>query len=312
MGNTFFFDWEVRLMEWIQAHAGRVGQALAVFFTMFGEELVMVAVAGLLYWCINKTWGKRVITTLLLGTTVNTWVKNIFMRRRPYMDHPSIQCLRPVHDGDVTDSLVQGFSFPSGHSTDSVGCYLSTALCFRKKRFFVCGCILALLIGVSRVVLGVHYPTDVLGGWALGLLILALVTLLERYVSREWVRSLILLAVGLPGIFFSHSEDYFTSYGMLIGFCAGIWFEGRFVKFQNTRNVFDMILRMAVGVGIFLGLNELLKLPFPSAFLASDTMAAHLVRLCRYAVDIFVIIGPYTLLFRFSARLFGRKKKNAA
>lgn len=70
-----------------------------------------------------------------------------------------------------------GLSFPSGHSTISVALYLTLAVMIartqqehRLRRFIIgTGCVLALLIGLSRMYLGVHYPSDVAAGWTLGL-----------------------------------------------------------------------------------------------------------------------------------------------
>ncbi len=73
-----------------------------------------------------------------------------------------------------------GFSFPSGHSTDSAALYLTiglvVAVVFLRRplaRVVVVGAagVLVFAIGLSRMILGVHYPTDVLAGWALGLVV---------------------------------------------------------------------------------------------------------------------------------------------
>ena len=53
-GNTFYFEWEVSLMQWLQSWLGTVGIAIASFFTMFGEDLICVAIIGFLYWCWDK------------------------------------------------------------------------------------------------------------------------------------------------------------------------------------------------------------------------------------------------------------------
>ena len=52
-GNTFFFDWEVALMVWLQAHLGSFGAKLASLFSAFGEELACFVVLGFVYWCWN-------------------------------------------------------------------------------------------------------------------------------------------------------------------------------------------------------------------------------------------------------------------
>ncbi len=70
---------------------------------------------------------------------------------------------------------VHSFAFPSGHATSSIIVYLTLALLFarpgRERQWAVASAaLLSFLIGVSRVVLGVHWPSDVVAGWAFGLL----------------------------------------------------------------------------------------------------------------------------------------------
>ena len=48
-GNTFFFEWEVSFMVWLQAHQGTFSTKLASFFTQFGEPITLVLIFGLFY-----------------------------------------------------------------------------------------------------------------------------------------------------------------------------------------------------------------------------------------------------------------------
>ena len=81
VGNTFFFDWEISLIVWLQAHMGAFGTALASFISAFGEELACVAVIGFLYWCYDKRFGRFVGLNVLVGIVLNPMIKNIFVRR---------------------------------------------------------------------------------------------------------------------------------------------------------------------------------------------------------------------------------------
>jgi len=96
------------------------------------------------------------------GGALDLILKEIFARPRP----------------EVVPHLVNAstWSFPSGHSVMSAVVYISLAVIFipanlnnrLKKYILTSAIILSLLIGISRIYLGVHYPTDVLGGWILG------------------------------------------------------------------------------------------------------------------------------------------------
>ena len=286
-------------MEWIQAHLGSWGGGLASVLSMLGEELVLVALLGFIYWCYDKKWGAYVGTNLMAALAWNPMLKNLVLRPRPYMEHSAIRCLKPVEpEADIMDLTAQGYSFPSGHSSNAVTVYGSLRAYKKNRVLTVLMIVLPLLVGVSRVMVGVHYPTDVLCGWALGVIVVLFGTWLQRRYAKRWIAQLILLVLALPGIFYCRSSDYFTALGMMIGFFAACAFEERYVHFQNTRSILWSILRVAVGLGLFLGLNSVLKLPFSKEFLDSATMGAFLVRMLRYAVVVFLLMAIYPMAFR--------------
>ena len=309
LGNTFYFDWEISLMVWLQSHLGAAGALLANFFSMFGEELLMVAVLGFLYWCYDKKFGTYAGFNLLTANLWNPMIKNVCLRRRPYMDNPEILCLRQVDaEGDIYDVITQGYSFPSGHSTGAAALYGSIAAYKKKKRLSIIAYALILLVGVSRFCLGVHYPTDVLAGWALGFLAINVVSLMMKKIKKRWIVHAILLVTGAAGFFYCESTDYFTSYGMLLGFAVAVPFEEKYVNFEGTRSVVRSVLRIAGGCAIFFGLNTLLKLPFSSKFLSDGSTLSHIVRTLRYAIVLFVDMGVYPMIFKLTANIGTGKK----
>ena len=308
-GITFYYDWEASFMEWLQSLAGPVVTAIASFMTMFGEELVLVGILGFVYWCYDKKLGRFVGTNLIAALMAGPLIKNIVTRRRPYFDNASIKCLKAVDaDADLYDIAAQGYSFPSMHASNTAATYGSIALRSKNKWVKPLIGVLIFLIGLSRVVVGVHYPTDVLAGWVLGFGMLALVSLLQKKISNPLVLMAIFGVLSLPGWFYCKSNDFFTAYGLLIGMYLGFWLDERFVKFENTRSIVRCILRVIGGVAIFLGLNELLKLPFDKSFLECGSFAAHLVRALRYFVVSAVVIGAYPLVFKYTAGI-GKKNK---
>lgn len=82
MGNVFYFEWEITLMEWLQGHSNKLMEILAWFFTQFGEEMVLVGLLGFLYWGVNKEFGKRLGRDMLVLFLSAPMLKNIAMRRR--------------------------------------------------------------------------------------------------------------------------------------------------------------------------------------------------------------------------------------
>lgn len=127
-------------------------------------SLLTVGVAG--FFVLRRQWAPLalMLITVVGGVVIVDGLKHAYGRERPA----------------VATHLMQetSYSFPSGHSTMATVVYLSLAVMLaefqekRRLRIYIIGyaAVLAFLIGVSRVVLGVHYPSDVAAGWTLGLL----------------------------------------------------------------------------------------------------------------------------------------------
>ena len=126
--------------------------------------LTLVTVAAVAYLVMDGRRGAAMLVAVAVGggTILSTLLKLGFERPRPDL---------VSHLVDVTD-----LSFPSGHAMLSavtyltLGALLARTAARRRQKVFVVGAaiLLTVLVGSSRVFLGVHWPTDVLAGWALG------------------------------------------------------------------------------------------------------------------------------------------------
>lgn len=302
-GNTFFFQWEVSLMEWLQANIGSTGISILSLFSMFGEELLLILLLGFIYWDYDKKLGRTIALSAIMGMTWNTMIKNIVVRRRPYFDHKGIKILRVVDpEADIYDIAAQGYSFPSGHSTNAASVFGSLAFNIRKHWMTVVAIVIPALTGISRFVVGAHYPTDVIGGLLLGVTAVLIIQTMQERVKNTFVLYGILLVTALPGLFYCKSSDYFTSIGLLIGFMGATLLDDYYVHFENTRKPVFMVTRILGGLVFYVVLNSALKRPFSSEFLSSGSAASMLVRCARYAIVTFVGFGVYPILFRFEKK----------
>lgn len=162
-----------------------------------GEYGLLLALVLLVIWC---WWGQRKRGTLDdaassvasvvwaplaagLAVLVNVPIRGFVERRRPFKDHDGLEIL--VHG--KTD-----FSFVSDHATLAMA--LGVGLFVANRKFGLVGIALALLEGFCRVFMGVHYPTDVVGGFALGTAVALLLSPLAMAVLTPVVR-----AVGRTG-----------------------------------------------------------------------------------------------------------------
>ena len=309
MGQIFYLDWEVSLIEWLQRTMGAAGEGAAKVLSFLGGETCMLLVLLCVLFCYKKEVGLRCGISILAAGMWFPMLKNIVLRYRPYMAHPervsALMLAEP--DAGAMDVIQQGFSFPSGHAATTVAIYGGLAREIRKKWMWVLAAVLSLLIGISRFAVGVHYPTDVLAGWAVGILAVCFAAFLEKKVPNLQARYVILLVISLPGILWCGSRDYYASLGLLAGMVAGLPAERRFARFRDTRNVFAMVLRVVGAFGLYYVLNVLLKLPFSKAFLDSGTLGANLIRTLRYAVILFMVIGVYPRVFPLYERI-GKKR----
>lgn len=304
-GTCFYFPWEVALEEWLQSTLPGWLMGFVSQLSLFGEQLLMVALLGFLYWGLDKKFGKYLGLNLIMANVWNPMLKNIFLRRRPYFDNEGIQILRVVEPkADIYDIAAQGYSFPSGHSAGAAAVYGSLARYTKKKWLIVLAFLLPFLTGFSRIAVGAHYPTDVLCGWLLGAAAVFLIPLLREKIPNDLCFFGVLLLLTVPGFFYCRSNDYFTGMGMLVGFMAGDLFEKKYVNFENTRSIPRILLRVVGGAGLYFGLNTVLKLPFSSAFLDSGSFASLMVRFGRYAAVIFLVLAVYPMIFRYTDKFW--------
>ena len=292
-------EWEVGLIEWTQKSLGSLNDAIGKVLSFIGGEIGMMLALLIILFCWKKEVGKRLA---LIITAVNTWlpmIKAVVMRPRPYMDYPDrVKGVADVgNKAPLDDVAAHGYSFPSIHSASTMALFIPLAAEVKKKWMWIAAVVITFLVGISRAVAGMHYPTDIIAGWVLGLAGAGICLLLEKKVKNEWIRHLILLVSALPGLFFVRTEDYFTSLGLLIGLIAAIHYEERFVNYRDTRNILAMILRVAGAFAIYYVMNTLLKLPFSKDYLSGGTLGAFLIRAARYGMIIFTIFGIYPKAF---------------
>lgn len=134
------------------------------FITSLGDAGFIWIVIALLCLCFKKTRKTGALTACsLLGSLVvnNLIIKNLVGRIRPYevVEGLNIVISKPIET-----------SFPSGHTASSFAAGVMIFLACPKK-YGIPALILAFLIGISRLYVGVHYPTDVIGGMISGTLI---------------------------------------------------------------------------------------------------------------------------------------------
>ena len=153
--------------------------------SLLGKGGIALIVLSLVLLVIRKT--RRFGTAMLLGlaigaVVVNLWLKVVVARPRPYADingfyYPLWQMM-----GSHTES---DYSFPSGHTNAAFACMVPAFLLGKKSWSWLC-LLFAFLMGVSRIYLVVHYPSDVLGGLIMGTIAGLLGVLIMKHLPEKW------------------------------------------------------------------------------------------------------------------------------
>lgn len=148
-------------------------------FTFLGNEEFYLLIAPALYWCIDSALGLRVGLYLFISWSLNIGLKLAFHDPRPAWYDPR------VHDYAHETS----FGIPSGHAQNAVLVWGKLASVVSSRAAWIVAVLLMFAIGLSRIAIGTHFPSDVLAGWIVGALLLWLFPVVDRWVSKrlpEW------------------------------------------------------------------------------------------------------------------------------
>lgn len=154
---TAVLDWGIRIIEFLQDIFPAVAAPVFRTITILGDPPPYMIVIAFLYWCIDERHAARAGIILFFSAGINIVFKELLAVPRPFVRKPGINL---IHEN--------GYATPSGHAQNSAVFWPVMLHRVPGKAGIVAMIGLPLLIGASRVYLGVHYPTDVLFGWALG------------------------------------------------------------------------------------------------------------------------------------------------
>jgi len=173
-----FYPIELSLTHFLQ-NLGDWLQPIMHFFTFFGNEEFYLLVMPILYWCVDTVLGLRIGIMLVLSGTLNGILKLIFKFPRPYWIDKTVTAY-------ISES---SFGMPSGHAMNAMSVWGLFAASVHKKAIKTASVVLIVLVGISRIYLGVHFSSDVLVGWLLGGLLLTLYLHNEKRITA-WIKEL--------------------------------------------------------------------------------------------------------------------------
>jgi len=183
--DTVLTAWDLSISHWVESRATTQGDNVATFLTDLGDYFLLragtlLAIAGLL---IRRDWRRAgmfaalIVIEEMLTPILKGWVA----RPRPPFPQDSL--------------ILADYSFPSGHAVLAAAFYSMVAYlgwtyirtAWQKWSIVTLSVGLILMVGLSRVYLGVHYVTDVVGGWLVGVGLFLLVWFVgeTRFIHRR-------------------------------------------------------------------------------------------------------------------------------
>ena len=262
---------DINILLALQDFRNGAGAFLAGFLskmTWLGELNTAIVLMALIYWCVSKDYGAYFLMGWSGNRLVNGALKVTVCAYRPW-----IRDARIVPYGDSITTAT-GYSFPSGHTMNAATLFGGGAV--RKdipRALRVVLGVIMLLVGFSRLFLGVHTPQDVLVGIVAGSLVMFLTLKLMQWVDAHPGKDLLVLCVGVAlaiavAIYAAvkpypelrdeagkllvdgakMANDTFKGVAWCVAFLTGWVLERRFVRFSTDIPMMKRISRLVFGL----------------------------------------------------------------
>lgn len=271
--------------------------------SFFGEETFVIAIVLLVFWNINKQKGFALYMNVLTSVLIMGILKAVVRAPRPFVVLDDIAGKRM---GTAT-----GYSFPSGHTTTAASFYTSLALLLKKRICSIIAAIMIVLVGVSRLYLGVHWPNDVFAGLLIGVSIsfllyrwslqlfedrVRLVRFSIRYGLIATLASLILsVLLNMELVDPVAFNDLMKTLALAGAGLLGFGFEEQIVRYRVEASLTKKILRYLLGMGVVIAIIASKALFPPSIYAISSFIRYSLVGV--WATVLFPITGKSLHLF---------------
>ncbi len=290
---------------------------LMLLITLLGEETAFLVIALIVFWCVDKKRGYLLMAVGFVGTLLNQFIKMACMIPRPWVKDPNFTILEQAREAAA------GYSFPSGHTTMAVGTFGSLAATEKRKWLMAVFISLAVLVGFSRMYIGVHTPEDVLVGALTALVLIVAFKPILYGKSNKAILILLGIMVALAVSFVAYVECYpfpkefdphnmqsgvknaYTMLGCMVGALTVYLAEARFVRFDEKGIWWVQLIKIIGGIGVVLAVKEGLRAPLE--LLCGGHMVA---RAIRYYLIVLVAGIVWPMSFRFWNKLAEMRKKN--
>ena len=288
--TVFYFPWEVSLILFIQSTFPDLVMGLFKVIADVINKNVLAMLFISVYLAYNKDWGKFTLLSLGVAGVCCEFIKVTVARLRPYAVVDKIKCIHAnAPDQNPLDFKIQGYSLPSGHSMMATNLFLAIPIYLKKYSYAAIGLIGVFIVALSRVGLGVHFPTDTIAGFVIALAIILILSRIYDVIENRQYLYLGVIALSLVGIVFCPDMSYIKYVALITGISLGFLVEERYVNFENPKSRRDSIVRFVGALVLF----ALLFVLIPKLAGKTDLMDC-----IKYSLFTFIILAIYPLAFK--------------
>ncbi|MEW6233046.1 MAG: phosphatase PAP2 family protein [Chloroflexota bacterium] len=260
---------QIGLILWLQSFASPTVDRFWGLVTQAGSEEFFLLTMPVVYWCVDAALGLKFGLIFLASAFLNGVFKDTLQLPRPPREQVRV----------LLEETGGGFGFPSGHAQNATVFWGFLASQFRRRLWLVAAAILIPAVGISRIYLGLHWPTDALGGIVIGLAILWLglrafsaLTPVGRVASIYFQFILALVApVVAFGLYSTDTSARITgiALGLGLGYLGQVrWLGG----FPIQGPLWQQAVKVTVGVSAAFAIRVAVKPLLP------DDLAFHFLR----------------------------------
>ena len=263
-------------MDFLYFLEGIRNPVLDTFFSLithFGSETLFLAIAIIIFWCVDKAKGYFLMTVGFFGTLINQFLKLLCRIPRPWVKDPNFTIVEAARE-EAT-----GYSFPSGHTQNAVSVLGCPARSFKNTALRIVCIALILLTGLSRMYLGVHTPLDVGVSLVIGtVLVFAFYPIFKKTEEKPVYMYVILGVLALCSFLYvlfvelnawpadidphnlaSGVKNGYLVLGCSLGMILSYFLERKYIRFDVSGAWWTQILKTAVGLLLVLGIKAGLK-----------------------------------------------------
>ncbi len=286
------------------------------FITFFGDKLFIIGIIIVIFFCIDKKLAIYVAFLTIFTAFITFMAKGFFGLERPYLEYERLNKTEIKGIKDILGQLPTDYTFPSGHSSNAGSFWPFLATQWRRPGFWIIVVFMIVMVPLSRCYLGVHWPTDVIIGVLLGILITLLfiymLPRMEEFAAKSSPSILVLIAIIAPiiAVVISHISTVLmgndfeladtSSYaGLFLGLSVGYMLENRYVnlKVKEVRSNKKILIYRAV-IGLIIIFIIYFGLSTITGMISKEFPLYQIARFCRYAILAFFGIFCVPWLFK--------------